>query len=45
MPENQCQKVSEYDQELPQLHNADQPRETVRKSYRTVTVTIHHEGI
>ena len=33
-----CTK-SEYDQEIPQSHNADQP--TVRKSHKTFTITRH----
>ena len=35
----QCdKKASEYDQEMPQSHSADQ-----RKSHRTLTVTRHQE--
>ena len=35
------QKVSEYDQEIPQLNSADQPHGTVRNSNRTFIVLVH----
>ena len=35
------QKVSEYDQEIPQSYTAYQPPGTVRKSHRTFIATIH----
>ena len=37
-------KISEYYQEIPQLHAADQPTVPyVRKSHRKLTVTRHQE--
>ena len=37
-----AQKVSEYDQEIPQSHTVDHPTApTVSKSHRTFTVTRH----
>ena len=34
-------KVGEYGPEIPELHTADQPHGTVRKNYRTFTLTRH----
>ena len=37
-------KVSEYDQEIPQSHTAEQlGHDTMRKSHRTLTATRHQE--
>ena len=38
---NYCQRVREYDREIPQAHTADIHHGTARKSQRTITVTIH----
>ena len=38
------QKVSEYDQEIPQAHTTDkQIHDTTRKRHRTITATIHQK--
>ena len=43
--DQRCKRVSdqksEYDQEMPQSHNAYLPNGTVRKSRRTITITRH----
>ena len=41
--DQKVKKISEYDQEIPQSHTADQTHCTARKSHRTLTVRRHQE--